>query len=230
MTAPTLVNYLTVKSGETLPPPAPLYDYLLAAGGVYLRAEREGLRVCQRIAECPVRGLAAIEPVLQFTLPRVPEVLTLRMLRMAQAERDAAGRPIEVMYHLCWEDGKWCLVKPNQIQSRSAVDPVEPFAGTSYATYLIEVHSHHELPIHAFSNTDNASEGSTFRLFGLLSDIFAAPRLNLRLNAYGYRWDMPAALAFELPVELADGLEGEPDDEALNTLAMATLTGRRPWR
>jgi hypothetical protein len=50
------------------------------------------------------------------------------------------------------------------------------------------------------------------------------------LNAYGYRWNVPAALAFELPVELADGLEAGPGDEAMNALALDALTGRRPWR
>ncbi|MCP9496858.1 MAG: hypothetical protein MSG64_20675, partial [Pyrinomonadaceae bacterium MAG19_C2-C3] len=34
-----------------------LYDYVLAADGVYLRAERKGLRVLFPIAEAPVKGL-----------------------------------------------------------------------------------------------------------------------------------------------------------------------------
>ncbi len=211
---PTVVDHLVVRPGEALPPPSALYDYLLAAGGLYLRAEREGLRLCLAIAECAVRGLADIKPELAFTLPRVPEALTRYMLELARSERDDDGRPIEVMYHLYWEAGGWRLVKPKQIQSRSAVEPVGPFAGTSYATYLIEVHSHHDLAVHDFSATDDASEGSTFRLFGLLSNIFDAPRLTLRLNAYGYRWDMPAVFAFEMPAGLADGELANWDDGA----------------
>ena len=160
MTDLALVNYLAARPGATLPPPAGLYDYVLAADGLYLRAEREGLRVCQSIAACPIRGLAEIEPELEFTLPPVPEALTSQMLELARAERDTAGQRVEVMYHLSWAEDTWRLEKPRQIQSRGAVQPVGPFAGTSYATYLIEVHSHHELAIHDFSSIDDASEGA----------------------------------------------------------------------
>ncbi len=209
---PTFVRHLIARPGEPLPPAAGLYDYVLAADGLYLRIERQGLRFCLPIALCAVRGLAALEPELAFTLPRVPARLTRELLDLARAECDAEGRPIEVLYHLSWAQG-WRLDKPRQIQSRGAVEPVGPFADTSYATYLIEIHSHHELSLHHFSSVDVESEGSKCRLYALLSDIFAAPRLALRLNAYGYRWDVPAALAFELPETLADAGDPIADEE-----------------
>ncbi len=209
---PTFVRHLIARPGEPLPPAAGLYDYVLAADGLYLRVVRQGLRLCLPIAPCVVRGLAAVEPELTVTLPRVPARLTRELLDQARAERDAEGRPIEVLYHLSWLDS-WQLDKPRQIQSRVAVEPVSPFAGTSYATYLIEVHSHHELGLHHFSSLDDESEGSKCRLYALLSDIFAAPRLALRLNAYGYRWNVPAALAFELPETLADAGDQSADEE-----------------
>ncbi len=211
---PTFVCHLIARPGEPLPPAAGLYDNVLAAGGLYLRVVRQGLRLCLPIAPCVVRGLAAVEPELTFALPRVPARLTRELLDQARAERDAEGRPIEVLYHLSWLDG-WQLDKPRQIQSRGAVEPVGSFAGTSYASYLIEVHSHHELGLHHFSRLDDESEGSKCRLYALLSDIFAGPRLALRLNAYGYRWDVPAALAFELPETLADAIESVTGEEGL---------------
>jgi hypothetical protein len=211
---PTFVRHLIARPGEPLPPAAGLYDYVLAADGLYLRVERQGLRLCLPIAPSLVRGLAGIEPELTLTVPRVPKALTLQLLELARAERDAQGRPIEVLYHLSWRE-RWQLEKPRQIQSRGAVEPVGPFAGTSHATYLIEVHSHHELTLHHFSSIDDASEGSKCRLYALLSDLFATPRLALRLNAYGYRWDLPAALAFELPEALVDAADEIVDEEAL---------------
>ena len=211
---PTFVRHLVARCGEPLPPAAGLYDYVLAAGGLYLRVERQGLRLCLPIAPCAVRGLAALKPELTFTLPRVPARLTRELLDRARAERDAQGNSIEVLYHLSWAQG-WQLDKPRQIQSRGAVEPVGPFAGTSYATFLIEVHSHHELSLHHFSSLDDESEGSKCRLYALLSDLFAAPRLALRLNAYGHRWDVPATLAFELPETLADAAEPETGKKSL---------------
>lgn len=94
-------------------------------------------------------------------------------------------------------------VKPAQRQTVGAVHPVGPFAGTSYETYLIEVHSHHELGFHDFSSTDDASEAGTFRLFGLLVDIFEKPRLRLRVSVFGYPWEIPASSVFDLPPELS---------------------------
>ncbi len=212
--SPTFVRHLIARPGEPLPPAAGLYDYVLAADGLYLRVARQGLRLCLPIAPCAVRGLAALEPELTFTLPRVPARLTRELLDRARAERDAQGQRIEVLYHLSWAQD-WQLDKPRQIQSRGAVEPVGPFAGTSYASYLIEVHSHHELGLRHFSSLDDESEGSKCRLYALLSDIFAAPRLALRLNVYGYRWDVPAALAFELPETLADFAEPGTGEESL---------------
>ena len=224
MTDLSLIRHLVARPGEALPPLTGLYDYVLGAGGLYLRAERPGLRVCQALAETQVRGLAGVEPELAFTWPRVPADLTARMLAQARAERDAVGRPIEVMYHLSWAGDRWELVKPLQRQTLTAVYPVGPFAGTSYETYLIEAHSHHDLTMHTFSSTDDASEGATFRLFALLADIFTAPMLLLRLNVFGYHWNVPAALAFELPEGLADGSAEAADPDLLaGTDALLTM-------
>lgn len=195
--------------GESLPPVSGLYDYVLAADGVCLRANREGLSITLRIADCEVRGLVVVEPEFAFTLPRVPLELTQTLLDRARAEKGLDGRPVEVMYHLSFIDGEWEMEKPAQTQTRTAVHPIGPFAGTSYATYFIEVHSHHELDFHEFSGTDDASEGTKFRFFGLLTDIFKNPALKLRLNVYGYKVDVPASVVFELPEELVSADDTE---------------------
>ncbi len=132
---------------------------------------------------------------------------------MALAERTAGGKWLEAVYHLSWSKRGWELVKPAQRQHPDAVEPVGPYADTSYATYLIEVHSHHTLDCHWFSTTDDASEGTKFRFFGLLFDLTGRPRLSLRLNVYGYAWDVPAGAVFELPDGLEDGyIADEPSE------------------
>ena len=212
------VRHLMARKGEPLPPPAGLYDYLLAGNGVFIRAVKKGIRACVQIAECDVRGLDIIAPLITFTWPRVPAALTAEMLWRAQDETDARGRPVEVLFHLVYSEARgWQLVKPPQKQSVGAVMPLPPFNAT-YKSYTVEVHSHHTLDVHQFSATDDLSEGTLFRFFGLLYDLKGRPGLALRLNVYGYRCDVPAALVFELPDEIEDGSAnwrvGQPDDEA----------------
>ena len=208
MTPFTPVRHLITQDGG-LPPFAGLYDYVLAGNGVFIRARRKGVQACVPIALCEVRGLLGLEPNVELTLPRVPADLTQKLLDIALAERTAGGKWLEAMYHLSWSETGWELVKPAQRQHPDAVEPVGPYAGTSYATYLIEVHSHHTLDCHWFSATDDASEGTKFRFFGLLFDLTGRPRLSLRLNVYGYPWEVPAAKVFELPEGLEDGYEAQ---------------------
>jgi hypothetical protein len=216
MTNLSLVRHLILRPGESLPPPAGLYDYLLAGNGVFIRAQRKGVQACVPVANGNVRGLPELEPRITLTIPRVPADLTRQLLDWALTEHDFRGHWLEAMYHLSWTNHGWELVKPAQRQYPDAVEPVGPYAATSYATYMIEVHSHHTLDYHWFSTTDDASEGTKFRFFGLLFDLAGRPRLRLRLNVYGYAWEVPAITVFELPDGLEDGyfdsetLEGGP--------------------
>ena len=208
MTAFNPVHHLIARD-KPLPPFAGLYDYVLAGNGVFIRARRKGVQACIPIVLCEVRGLPVLEPSVELTCPCVPADLTGELLAMALAERSAGGKWLEAVYHLSSSETGWELVKPAQRQYPDAVEPVGPYAGTSYATYLIEVHSHHTLDCHWFSTTDDASEGTKFRFFGLLFDLTGRPRLSLRLNVYGYSWEIPAAKVFELPEGLEDGYEAE---------------------
>jgi len=201
-----LIDYVVARE-PTLPPlRAGLYDYVLVGNGLYVRSERDGLKAVIPVAECTVQGLPSIEPRVELTLPYVPVDLTRALLTRAQQERDWKGRMLEVMYHLTWDQAahRWQMTKPAQRQTSVSVHPIGPFIGTSYETYLIEVHSHHTLACHDFSPVDDESEAGTFRLFGLLVDIFNEPRLRLRVNVFGHRWEIPASLVFDLPPELKE--------------------------
>jgi hypothetical protein len=201
-----LVDYRTYHGGDLPPMTAGLYEYVLAGNGLFLRAEREAIRALIPLAWADVRGLPPLEPRVQLLVPRVPTGLTRALYLSAVAE--CLPEPREVIYHLVREDGEaggeWTLVKPAQVQTAVSVEPVGPFGGTSFETYLVEVHSHHAMAFHDFSATDDKSEAGLFRFFGLLVDIFQRPRLRLRLSVFGYRYEVPAALMFELPPEVAD--------------------------
>jgi PRTRC genetic system protein A len=206
MNALNLIDYVIAREATLPPLRAGLYEYVLAGNGLFVRSERDGLQATIPVAQCTMRGLSPIDPCIELTLPRMPADLTREMLDQARRERDADGQALEVMYHLTWDHAarRWQMVKPAQRQMVGAVHPVGPFMGTSYETYLIEVHSHHGLTFHEFSPTDDASEAGMFRLFGLLVDIFAKPRLRLRVSVFGYHWEIPASSVFDLPPELSE--------------------------
>lgn len=201
---PNLIDYMIAREAQLPPVRAGLYEYVLAGNGLFIRSERRGLEALIPVAEFGVQGLVAIKPYVTFTLPRVPVALTKALLLAARQERDAGGHWLEVLYHLTWAKGDscWQITKPAQRQSHAAIQPIGPYAGTSYETHLIEVHSHHTLACRDFSTVDDESEAGMFRLFGLLVDIVNHPRLRLRVSVFGHHWDVPASLAFELPPEM----------------------------
>ena len=179
-----------------------LYDYITAAGGVYVRAARAEFDVVTRIARCEVRGLADIEERFRLRLPRVPEELVIAMLDEAAAE---GRRGLEVLFHLCFEGGEWILHTPTQEQSRVRCKATDDRDGSSHQRAVIEVHSHHEMRAR-FSAKDDADE-TGFRLYGVVGNLFEAPEIRLRVGVHGYMRELPAREVFEMPAGLIDCTE-----------------------
>ncbi|NLF63761.1 MAG: hypothetical protein GX579_04100, partial [Chloroflexi bacterium] len=91
MLFPNLVTYY-VHRGYSLPPnDATAYQYILAATGVYLRAENRFFDVLLPIARCPVRGLAPLEPHFHLKVPRLPGRLLAAVLVDARQARQPDG-------------------------------------------------------------------------------------------------------------------------------------------
>jgi len=140
MTISLPVRHLVVRQDETLPPPAGLYDYLYGGNGTFIRARRSQAQACVPVASLPegtIRGLQDLPVRVELLVPRVPTDLTQQMLDMAREAKDSQGRPVEIMFHLTYTAVGWELVKPAQRQGVGFVHPVGPYAGTSYATYLV---------------------------------------------------------------------------------------------
>lgn len=189
------VNHLIAKPGEKLPPIGNcLYEYVLGADGIFVRAQRPEFEVmlCATEAKAKVAGLAEIKSHFLFHLPCVPVELVERIYIKSLAEM-----PMEILFHLLWDGDRWELVVPEQTQSPSRCKPVEDGPDSSYAKAVIEVHSHGTGPSY-FSGTDDLEEKG-FRIYGVIGSLKTSPHLNVRVGVYGNYYHIPAEWVFDLP-------------------------------
>ncbi|MCA1553932.1 MAG: hypothetical protein LC737_06100 [Chloroflexi bacterium] len=185
-----------------------LYEYVFAANGVFVRAERPELCALIPIAACELRGLRCLEPCVELRYPRVSQRLVTAMLQIARAAVDAQGLPREVLFHLIWQAG-WRLQLPGQCGLEQFVVPLGPALGSSHERALVEVHSHQAMPL-SFSAMDDADE-TAFRIYAVLANVFQRPTLHTRVGIYGHHRLIRASNIFELPSEVRCGLEDAHD-------------------
>jgi PRTRC genetic system protein A len=179
-----------------------LYEYVFGGNGVFIRARREGLDACARVAECEIRGLSPVEPFVEFTLPKVPASLTALMLRKSREACVTKGSPVERLFYLRPEGGSWGMTAPPQVATSSSVRP-EDDAGDSYSRSLVELHSHHQMDAF-FSGRDDADE-TGFKIYAVLGRIFSeSAELRVRVGVFGHFVEVPASEIFELPTGLAE--------------------------
>lgn len=203
-----LVNYRLYHGGE-LPPPTGLYEYVLAANGVFVRAVRAGLYACIPVAHTArssVRGLAEIETTVVLTsTARFPRDLMHAILDYARARS-----PLE---NLTWAEvagDQWRAWEPFQLRTSASVRPVDPFDPIG-ARALLDLHSHHEMDAF-FSTQDDRDESSTFRLYGVLGKVSTAPEIILRVGIYGHFYDLDPGDYLELPYALKSAWERDNDE------------------
>src|SRR5262245_20075484 len=81
--SPGLVNYVLNHERcayDTPQPRGAMFDYVLAADGLYLHAKREELEICLKVAPAEVRGLDECFEKFAFGLPKVPTNLVKEIL------------------------------------------------------------------------------------------------------------------------------------------------------
>lgn len=211
-----IIKYLIAREDEELPPCSALKcEYIMSAGGLMVRARREGLQVCVPVAptEADIPGLALVEPYAAFDYPRVPEELITEMVarsrRACRGERDEEF--VESLFHLNYDEarGGWLLHEPPQERRHSAVKPREDGADSSYGSALIEIHVHPEVAPH-FSEQDDEEESGKFRVFGIIGNLFGdVRRLRIRVGVHDHFCEVPALWLFELPDDVLDCVEEE---------------------
>ena len=199
-----------ILTTPTLPPyVGPLFEYWTHGGGLAVRAERTHLHACIPLSTALVRGLPTLAPTVDLALPRVPSGAVALMLDRARAAQ-TAGRPIEILFHLSWGGERWRLDIPPQSGNATRVQPTAGGPGSSYATALIELHSHHTMPAF-WSGTDDADEQG-FRLYAVLGTVFTQPTLRLRVGVYGVFYEIDPAAVFALPPEFSPYAHREETD------------------
>ncbi len=209
-----LVNHLPVyDASQSIDTGETLYTVLFGANGVFVEStERPEIHVRLHIVDHPIPGgLAELEPFVKFNCPPVPaEILTIIW---TLARTAAAIQPMESLFYL-WlnERGEWHFSKPPQRATASSVEPTDQSPESDYFKAVIEVHSHHTMPAF-WSSTDTAHE-NRFRVYAVLGNIFKDAQILVRVGAWGYFVDLPAASIFELPEGMSDAMTADPDWES----------------
>ncbi|MCC6743632.1 MAG: Mov34/MPN/PAD-1 family protein [Acidobacteria bacterium] len=180
--------------GAPLGPPAGALEYIVGADGLYLRAERAGLRFVGRIAEAEVRGLAGVTPMLEVAMPPVPVPLLLAFLSRAAAAWAGPDGPVEALAYLTFGSAGWEIHFPDVVADATSVRPADDMPA-GYADAIVEIHSHHGMPAR-FSATDDRDEVG-FRMYAVVGGFGTRPELSVRLGVYGYFFPLEASEVFE---------------------------------
>lgn len=192
-----LVRHHIAHAGGELPPPQPGITWVWARNGVFKRGCNAHLDILIPVGRAPaVPGLAPLLPHVRWgDWPgRLPGQLLAPLLHHARraCSPDRIARPIEQQYFLVWRDGDVRLVAP----------PGQD-AGPGHVRYrmprgvvLADIHSHHGMAAY-FSGTDDYDDVG-LSVSAVVGRIFGdRPQIVVRLNVFGHRYQVPAALVFD---------------------------------
>jgi PRTRC genetic system protein A len=173
MTKPVghLINNLNRLDGES----GVFYSYIMAAGGLYLRAKNEHLSVTVNIADGEVRGLAPICEDIDLIHGKIPQYLLDLAISKFMLKPD-----IEQYMAITWEGLAYWLREPSQEAGPGHVN-YETVPGT-----VMDLHSHTGSMPARFSGIDDFDDKG-FSLYGVVADLRQLfPTVELRLGIYGY--------------------------------------------
>jgi hypothetical protein len=172
MTKPA--GYLTNSPAGIEGEPGVFYNYILAAGGIYVKAKNAHLAATVCIATGEIRGLAPLNEEIQFLKGKIP----LHLLNLALSVLIAKPY-IEQYMAITWENS-YSLKIPSQ-QATAASVTYETLPDT-----VLQIHSHTGgVPAH-FSPIDDRDEQG-FGLYAVVGDLRNLfPTVEIRLGIYGY--------------------------------------------
>jgi len=178
---------------STLPPVRDVCEYVVGAGGLYVRAEDSRISALVPVAPAP-RPLAGLAQALPFARLRVPRVNAGWLWSIWKSA--LAAMPDEAMYQLVYDDaarhsfGGWACARPQQSASGAHVT----FLDVSEAS--VDLHSHNSMPAF-FSATDDADEQGLrfYMVIGRLGT--ERPEISSRVGVYGHTMRVPAATVFD---------------------------------
>ncbi len=199
----SIVTYHIHRNTSLPPRDCAAYQYILAAAGVYLRAEGRFFDVLLPIAPCPIRGLAPLEPHIRFKVPRLSGRLLAAVLLDARGARRPDGGLNEALYHFHYDGAGVRVVKPVQRATAAGVIGAEG----NPSNVILDLHSHGNMSAF-WSGTDDADEQG-FRAYGVIGRLNERPEIRLRLGVYGYRFPIPVGLLFDGSTGFLDVAEHE---------------------
>ncbi len=186
-----LIGY-HIYQHDPLPPLAPqhAYDYVLAANGVFMRAQSPMMQVCIPICNTAVRGLRPLQPAIHLIHGRLPSAMLQHCITDARQATTEQNHLLETLYHVHLIEGHYRLVKPPQSATTGNVTTV-----TVYPQTLLDLHTHGDSAAF-FSATDNRDEQG-LRFYGVLGKVRdREPEMRLRLGCYGYFYECPLETLF----------------------------------
>jgi hypothetical protein len=161
---------LTGIEGE----PGVFYDYILAAGGVYLGAKNAHISATVCIASQEIRGLAPLKEDIQLLHGRIPLHLLNLTLSLLIAKPD-----IEQYLAITWENGYSVKTPSQQATEVSVIYETIP-------NTVLDIHSHTGGVPAQFSPIDDHDELGLC-LYAVVADMRnLCPTVELRLGIYGY--------------------------------------------
>ncbi|MDP2954046.1 MAG: Mov34/MPN/PAD-1 family protein, partial [Chloroflexota bacterium] len=127
-----------------------------------------------QVAEAQVRGLAPLAPAVEFPQGKPPELHWHSFLAVA-----AQRAPNEVSGAVCWRDGAYHLVAPEQEAGGAHVEY------SAVADTVVDMHSHGQLGA-SFSFTDNQDD-TGFRVSIVVGRMdMLVQEVEARVTVYGY--------------------------------------------
>lgn len=171
-----------------------LYNYIMAANGIFVYSENEFFRVLMPLRwwrmddeRKTVRGLATLEPYFHLNSALVPDHILSWIL-----ESSRRAIPNEQLFFIQnFYTRKWVVKAPDQNVGLTFCQAIE--AGQYYP---IEVHSHNIMPAF-FSNTDNTEE-TGLRIYAVLGKVTdPVAEIRVRVSVYGHYWTIPYEWVFE---------------------------------
>jgi hypothetical protein len=168
------VGYLTNSKDGPHGEPGVFYNYILAANGLFVRAQNAHLAATVCIAPQEVRGLAPLEEDVRLLHGKIPMYFLNLALSVLCIKPDT-----EQYLAVTWR-GNYSLSIPTQLQNVMSVT-YETLPGT-----VLDIHSHTGGVPARFSGIDDHDEQG-FGLFAVVGGLRnLCPTVELRLGVYGY--------------------------------------------
>lgn len=203
ITLPKFIEH-KIASAEIEAVTAVMYEYLMAASGVLVRAKRREFIACLPLCEKKINGLPEVASGIVWHKPKINQSLWQHILEHARANSGEAGDFREDVYVVYWNENSGDWVWKPVSRTRSLASTLAEDRLKEYGEACIELHTHPPGAIH-FSGADDRDESGKFRIFGILIDVHSAtPKIRFRCGIYDFFAQIPADCVSEMPVEIVD--------------------------